>query len=70
MNRYHIYIHKSALNLIFKKVSNPLHAFVHDFTTFAECTGTDCKQSGKPVNFYANNHIIKMWLNYSVKAYV
>jgi hypothetical protein len=20
-----------------------LHAFVHDFITFAECTGTDCK---------------------------
>jgi hypothetical protein len=24
-------------------VSTLLHAFVHDFTTFAECIGTDCK---------------------------
>jgi hypothetical protein len=24
-------------------VSTLLHAFIYDFTTFAECTGTDCK---------------------------
>jgi hypothetical protein len=24
-------------------VSTLLHAFVHDFATFTECTGTDCK---------------------------
>jgi hypothetical protein len=28
-------------------VSIPLHAFVYDFTPFTECSGTDCKESGK-----------------------
>jgi hypothetical protein len=28
-------------------VSTLLHAFAHDFTTFAECIGTDCKSSGE-----------------------